>query len=113
MNWALYVSVAVLGVTMLVVLYLAFTWHTDTGVDFDIRQCVVDSVTGKISIEKLAFMSALVVSTWGFVTLVLTEKMTEMYFTTYMGAFAVARAFSQFTSVKKDGQNGNATQPNP
>jgi hypothetical protein len=107
------VSVAVLGLTMLLVLLLAFSWHRDAGVNFDLRQCVIDSTTGKISVEKVAFMSALTVSTWGFVTLILTEKMTEFYFAGYIGAFGAARFASQYLSVKKDANAGSTTGPNP
>ena len=62
-------------------------------------------MTGKISVEKVGYMTSLCVSTWGFVALTLENNLSEMYFGTYMGAFAAARVASQYLAVKKDTTN--------
>lgn len=115
MTFAMAVSVSFLCLTAALVLILAFSWHKDKGIDFDLRQTVIDSATGKIAIEKVGYMTALCVSTWGFVALTLENHLSEWYFTAYISAFAAARIASQGLSVYKDMKSnaGNATQPNP
>lgn len=103
MTWTQIVSITFLCVTALLVIGLALSWHRTDSVDFDLRQAVTDSVTGKLSVEKIAFMTALCVSTWGFVSLTLEGKLTEWYFSAYMLAFAATRIASQGLAVYKDG----------
>ena len=105
MTWAQIVSITFLSATALLVVGLALSWHRSPSVDFDLRQAVTDSVTGKLSVEKVAFMTALCVSTWGFVSLTLEGKLTEWYFSAYMLAFAAARVASQGLSVIKETKN--------
>ena len=109
-NFALYVATAFLTVIFTTMVVLAIVWHTNKAIDFDLRQTVVDSQTGKISIEKVGYMVALIISSWSLVTLTLTDKLTEWFFGAYMTAFAVARWGSQYLATKTQGtQNGNGT----
>jgi len=100
---ALYIATGFLAVIGGVVLFFAIYWHVNKSVDFDLRQTVIDSQTGKISVEKFGFMTSLTASTWALVTLTLDGRLTEWFFAGYMAAFAVARWASQYLAVKSQG----------
>ena len=101
-SFAMIVSVGFLIFTALVVILVAFSWHTDKDVRFDLREVILDSATGKIAIEKVGYMTALTVSCWGFVSLMLEGKPIETYATLFLGTFAITRIASQGLSVYKD-----------
>lgn len=66
----------------------------------DLRWLILDDNTGKPSIHKIGQGLALLVSTWGFVKLVLSGTLTEAYFTIYMGVWAGSTALNQYLSNK-------------
>ena len=88
-------------VMMTVIVILLFRWHTDSS-GFALQQVLVDGVTGRIAIEKVGYMMSLAIGSWGFAALIQTGKMTEGYFTAYLGVFALSRAVSSGISVVKD-----------
>jgi len=69
---------------------------------FDLRALVVDPKTQQPSIHQLGQVIALIISSWGFIVLVLHGQLTEVYFTTYMVAWAGANALNTFISRKDD-----------
>jgi hypothetical protein len=79
-----------------------FCWHTDKDNSFDLRQVLVDNTTNKIAIEKVGFMTALLFGSFGFIALLLLDKLSEWYAGIYMGYFAAARFGSSWLSIKKD-----------
>lgn len=94
-------STATLVVMTIIVVATVVSWHrSDDG--FNLQQVLVDNVSGKISIEKVAHMTALAVGTWAFIALVLKDKMTEGYFGLYLATFTLARVASSAISVYKD-----------
>lgn len=109
LNWIRTIdpSSAALVVTALVVVAVVVQWHRadDT---FKLQQVLVDNTSGKISIEKVGYMTSLAIGSWGFVALTLHDKMTEGYFTAYLGVFALARAASSGLSVFKDVKTSEA-----
>ena len=75
----------------------------------DLRWLILDDVSGKPSIHKIGQGLALLVSTWGFVKLVLAGTLTETYFTIYMGVWAGSTALNQYLSNKA----GTPIAPDP
>src|SRR5271163_4132425 len=63
---------------------------------FDLRFLVVDPQTKQPSVHQLGQVTALIISSWGFIVLVLHGQLTEVYFTTYMVAWAGANALNTF-----------------
>ena len=55
---------------------------------FDLGEAFIDA-TGKTSMGRVALFVALVVSSWGFIVLVVTERLTEWFFVAYLGAFVL------------------------
>ena len=81
---------------------ILFSWHRTDNVTFDLRYLIVDSNTEKASLMKIGQGCALVVSTWGFIVLISTEKMTEWYFTLYMTIWAGANLANKWIEQKKE-----------
>ena len=80
------ISISVIGLVGLLLL-----WHwTRTHPSFDLSDLITGD-GGKVSATKFAQSGAWVVSTWGFVTLVQQNKLTEWYFAAYMTAFLGVR----------------------
>ena len=99
---ALFVSVGVLLVTLIVIMCVLWSWHKDKEVEFDLRYMILDSVTQKIAAEKFAYTGSFFLAGWALITLVLTGDLTEWFFGLFIGAFGVLRAASQAMSVIKD-----------
>src|ERR1700682_1553506 len=90
------------GISVLV--YAQF--HKDS---FDLRFLVTDPQTKQPSVHQLGQITALIISSWGFIVLVLHGQLTEVYFTTYMVAWAGANALNSF--LNKRGDQESAREP--
>jgi hypothetical protein len=96
---ALSAIVAVVGV----VLYI---WQRNQNA-FDLKDMLVGS-DGKASINKFGQATALVISSWGFITLVQHDKMTEYYFIGYMTVWSgvnLAKTIFAPREPKKEASN--------
>jgi hypothetical protein len=60
---------------------------------------LLDKDSTEPSLGRLGQYAALVVSTWGFMWLIIHDKMTEFYFTSYMLSWAGAQFGSIFLKV--------------
>lgn len=73
------------GLLALVVFFLIvllIVWHKDSQSKIDIKDLICKE--GKLDEKKFTRFGAWIVSTWGFVYLILSNKFTEWYFTGYM-----------------------------
>jgi hypothetical protein len=90
-------SLVALCIMAALVIGTVYSWHTKKE-GFDLSQTCTDSATGKISVEKIAYMTFLAIWTWGFVALILRDRLTEWY--VLIGStFVLGRAWSQKLSV--------------
>jgi len=94
-------SSVLLWVLIALVVFVVWSWHRADD-NFDLRQCLQDNTTGKISVEKVGYVSVLGTSMWGFVTLVQRDKLTDWYVGAMIGGFVLGRAVSSGLSVLKD-----------
>jgi len=94
-------SSVTLAVTMICMVLVLYKWQTGPDA-FDLRALMVDTVTGKISIEKVAYSVAMVFGTWIMIALTERNRMTENYFGIYLSVFALSRTASSAISVYKD-----------
>lgn len=95
-------SVVALTIMSSLVVSVVWSWHSKKEFDFHLQQVLVDNVSGKISIEKVGYMTALAIATWGFVALILRNQMTEWFFTAYISVFVLGRSVSSGLSVWKE-----------
>jgi hypothetical protein len=76
--------------------------------NFDLRALIVDPVTKQPSIHQLGQFTALVISSWGLVVLVLHDKLTEAYFSIYMAVWAGANTLDRFLTIRDENGKHNA-----
>lgn len=67
--------------------------------NFDLRTLITED-DGKLSIHKIGQLVALVLSSWGFVYLILYKEITEFYFMGFMGVWASAEALNKWIDRK-------------
>ena len=74
---------------------------------FNLGEAFVDA-NGKTSMSRVALFVALVISSWGFIVLVVTEHLTEWFFVAYLGAFVLNGVGSKLADKgKKDEPDAN------
>lgn len=95
-------AIVTLTAMAIIVIVVVWSWHADKTKDFHLQQVLVDSVTGKIAIEKVGYMTVLALMSWGFVTLILRDKLSEWYAGLFAGVFVLGRVASSWMAVKKD-----------
>src|ERR1019366_6885394 len=67
---------------------------------FNLGEAFVDA-TGKTSMARLSVFVALIISSWAFVALVVTESLTESFFTAYLAGFVLNGIGSKFADKRK------------
>ena len=86
-NWDVFLQMPVnmgmiLAVIVCFAVILLMVWHRDSNSRIDLTDLLCRD--GRLDEKKLTRLGAWIVSTWGFVYLVLAGKFTEWYFTGYM-----------------------------
>lgn len=98
----------ILGALILLALLVLWNFHRDKENTIDLKDLVCHK--GQINETKFARFTAFVVSTWGFVYLIIDERFSEWYFAGYMAAWAGNALVSKYLSLR-DGQNTNTPDP--
>lgn len=101
---ALDAPVIALAIMTLIIIATVIMWHRGKP-GFDLSECVTDSVTGKISVEKIGFMTMLAIYTWGFVAQTIYKSLSEWYVTAGLVTFAGARLGSQWLATRPKAQD--------
>lgn len=83
-----------LSVVVLTLLVMIFYFHRDPNSKFDLRDLIC--YRGELNQGKFMRFGAWIISTWGFVYLVLDQKLTEWYFAGYMAAWAGNALISKY-----------------
>ena len=82
LNDIMYVILAVIIFTGILIL-----WHLNKDRSSPIDLIDLIAINGKLNERKITRFGAWIVSTWGFVYLIIDDKFTEWYFLGYMGAW--------------------------
>jgi hypothetical protein len=91
----------------LLFLLLAVAWRISARASrnpdnkFDLSESFIDD-NGKTSMARISVFVALVVSTWVLVALVVTNRLTEWFYTAYIGAFVINGIGSKFADKGKE-----------
>lgn len=64
-------------------LLLLWVWHRDSRSKIDLTDLICKE--GRVDEKKFTRLGAWIVSTWGFVYMILDDQFTEWYFVGYMG----------------------------
>lgn len=97
-NYPIYASIVwsiLVLISVSIMLLMFYNAHRDNKhSQFDLVNMITSDASGKIDGSKIRVMVALVVSTWGFVYLILNHQMSEFYFVGYMAVFVADRALT-------------------
>lgn len=91
---------AVLALIVCFAMALLIVWHRDSKSRVDLTDLLCRD--GKLDEKKFTRLGAWIVSTWGFVYLVLDGKFTEWYFTGYMAIWVGNVIFDKYLNNKNN-----------
>ena len=95
------VSMSVLlGISIFFLITLLFVWHKDTKSKIDLTDLICKN--GTLDEKKFTRLGAWIVSTWGFIYLILDSKFTEWYFTGYMAIWVGNAIFDKYLNNKNN-----------
>lgn len=103
----------VISLIILVVLAITFIWNIqrDRENQVDIKDLICKD--GRINEAKFMRFTAFVVSTWGFVYLIVDQRFSEWYFAGYMAAWAGNALLNKWLTIKENGGQSPAPLPPP
>lgn len=95
----------VIGLIVIVFAAIAVIWNIqrDRTNQVDIKDLICKD--GRINEAKFTRFTAFVVSTWGFVYLIVDQKFSEWYFAGYMAAWAGNALLNKWLTMKENQSN--------
>ena len=107
-------SLSMSAVLMIVVgflITLLYVWHRDSESRIDLKDLICKD--GHLDEKKFTRLGAWIVSTWGFVYMIIDDQFTEWYFIGYMGVWTGNAILDKYLSNKtnvdqKGAKSGNA-----
>lgn len=102
-----------LALICIVVIALLILWNIQRDKDnqVDIKDLICRD--GRIDEGKFMRFTAFVVSTWGFVYLIIDQRFSEWYFAGYIAAWAGNALLGNYLALRADNINGSSPPPNP
>ena len=97
------VQLGLSGILALVVFFLIFilyVWHRDSKSNIDLKELICTN--NRIDEKKFVRFGAWIVSTWGFVYLIVEERFSEWYFAGYMAAWVGNALIDKYISNSKE-----------
>lgn len=95
----------VLGLVVLFLIVLLYVWHKDSHSRVDLKDLICKS--GHLDEKKFTRLGAWIVSTWGFVYLILDDQFTEWYFTGYMAIWVGNAIVDKYLNNKNGVKESN------
>lgn len=87
---------AVLTIVVVFLLLLLWVWHRQSDNRVDLKDLVC--VNGHLDEKKFTRFGAWIVSTWGFVYMIIDDQFTEWYFVGYMGVWVTNAILDKYFS---------------
>lgn len=94
----------VLAMVVFFLIAILYAWHRDSESKIDLKDLICRN--GKLDEKKFTRLGAWIVSTWGFVYMVLDGKFTEWYFTGYMAIWVGNAIVDKYLNNKNNNQQG-------
>lgn len=90
----------VLIIVVVLLLGILYAWHKDSDSKIDLKDLICRE--GKLDEKKFVRFGAWIVSTWGFVYLIVEERFSEWYFMGYMAAWVGNAIFDKYLNRPKE-----------
>jgi hypothetical protein len=100
---------AILALGLLIIIAIIWNLQRDQDNQVDIKDLICTD--GQISEAKFSRFVAFLVSTWGFVYLILDQRFSEWYFAGYMAAWTGNALFNKWLDTKLS--DSHETPPRP
>lgn len=81
-------------------LFVLYAWHKDSESRIDLKDLICSE--NKLDEKKFVRFGAWIVSTWGFVYLIVEERFSEWYFMGYMAAWVGNAIFDKYLNKPKE-----------
>lgn len=98
----------VLAMVVFFLITLLVVWHKDSKSKIDLKDLICKN--NQIDEKKFTRFGAWIVSTWGFVYLILEGKFTEWYFTGYMAIWVGNAIVDKYLNYKLQIDQGLKTK---
>lgn len=99
----------ILAVSVCFLLMVLWNFHKDKDNQVDLKDLICHE--GKISEAKFTRLGAFIVSTWGFIYLILDDGFSEWYFAGYMAAWVGNALFNKYLNSKETQSSNNQPLP--
>lgn len=103
---SMYLMYLILVIVLLFFVRFLLRIDHDKKVTYSLMDLIVDD--GKIQERKVTRLGTWIVSTWGFVYLIIENKLDEWYFVGYMGVWVANAILGKFKSVNNNQEDTNA-----
>lgn len=97
-NWDMAASI----LFMVAFVVTLMVWQKNGQIKFDLKDVIIDTETGKVSIYKLGQLIAMGVSTWIMVYETRAGRLTEFLFTTYMVTWSGTNLIKKYIDAKNE-----------
>lgn len=94
-----------LTIVVIFLLLLLWVWHRSSTSRVDLKDLVCKD--GRLDEKKFTRFGAWIVSTWGFVYMVMDAKLTEWYFVGYMGVWVTNALLDKYLVNKTQTTQGS------
>lgn len=101
----------VIGLVVLIAALIIWNFQRDRENQVDIKDLICSD--GKINEQKFMRFTAFVVSTWGFVYLIVDQRFSEWYFAGYMAAWAGNALLDKWLNARSTSSSSNTTSLPP
>lgn len=96
---------AVLVIVVFFLIVLLYVWHRDRTSRVDLTDLICKE--GRVDEKKFTRFGAWIVSTWGFVYMIVDDQFTEWYFIGYMGVWTGNAILDKYLSNKNGANERN------
>ena len=101
----------VIAVVVVIAALIIWNFQRDRNNQVDIKDLICSD--GKLNSNKFMRFTAFVVSTWGFIYLIVDQRFSEWYFAGYMATWTGSALLSKWIDNKSPSQSGNPLPPPP
>lgn len=99
-NKAQFAMSTILIIVVIFLVIMLWVWHRNSESNIDLKDLICSR--GKIDEKKFVRFGAWIVSTWGFVYLIVEERFSEWYFMGYMAAWVSNAILDKYLNKPKE-----------
>ena len=99
----------ILGIVVIIALMVFWNIQRDKDNQIDLKDLVCKD--GRINEAKFMRFTTFVVSTWGFVYLIVDQRFSEWYFAGYMAAWTGNALLNKWLTIKEQSNGGSPPPP--